>query len=220
MKKTFLGSLILNLLVITGFSQDIISVGIGAGTSNYLGDYNKTDPFYAPSPSFGGIIKNEFGVRTSLRYSFYYESLQGSTSDFLYLNAPPKQSFNKTFMDVSVALEYNFLPYEMYNSKKYNFSPFVFAGVGMNYLFNTEKNNFPVTIPFGLGIKYNIFERFSIGIEWSARKLFIDTMDGVETVYDSGNEPIIHNNDWYHMTFVFFTFKPFREKIKCPAYDD
>ena len=220
MKKTFLGSLILNLFVITGFSQDIISVGMGAGTSHYLGDYNKTNPFYAPSPSFGGIIKNEFGLRTSLRYSLYYENLQGATSDFLYLNAPSKPSFNKSFMDMSVALEYNFLPYEMYNIKKYNFSPFVFAGVGMNYFFNAEKNNFPVTIPFGLGIKYNIFERFSIGIEWSARKLFIDTMDGVETVYDSENEPIIHNNDWYHMAFVFFTFKPFREKIKCPAYDD
>src|SRR6056297_3044981 len=150
MKKTFLGSLILNLFVITGFSQDIISVGMGAGTSHYLGDYNKTNPFYAPSPSFGGIIKNEFGLRTSLRYSLYYENLQGSTSDFLYLNTPPEQSFNKNFIDMSVALEYNFLPYEMYNIKKYNFSPFVFAGVGMNYFFNAEKNNFPITIPFGL----------------------------------------------------------------------
>ncbi|MGM0496375.1 MAG: DUF6089 family protein [Bacteroidota bacterium] len=220
MKKAFLSGLILNLIVISGFSQDIISVGMGGGTSNYLGDYNKTNPFYAPSPSYGGIIKNDFGLRTSMRFSLFYENLRGSTSDFIYLNTKPEQSFNKSFVDMSIALEYNFLPYEMYNVKKDNFSPFVFAGVGMNYFFNSEKNKFPFTIPFGLGIKYNIFERFSIGIEWSARKLFTDTMDGVLTVYDSENKPIIHNNDWYHMTFVFFTFKPFREKIECPAYDD
>ena len=220
MKKAFLGGLFLNLIVITGVSQDVISVGMGGGTSHYLGDYNKTNPFYMPSPSFGGILKNEIGLRTSLRYSFFYENLRGSTSDLIYLNTEPKQSFNKSFIDMSFVLEYNFMPYEMYNIKKYNFSPFVFAGVGTNYFFNTEKNNFPITIPFGLGIKYNIFERFSVGIEWSARKLFVDTMDGVTTVYDPNNEPIIHNNDWYHMAFVFFTFKPFRESIKCPAYDE
>ena len=120
MKKILLCGLILNFIAITGLSQDVISIGMGGGTSQYLGDYNKTNPFYSPSPSFGGIIKNKVGLRTSLRYSFYYENLRGSTSDLIYLNTSPEQSFNKTFMDMSFALEYNFLPYDMYNVKKYN----------------------------------------------------------------------------------------------------
>jgi hypothetical protein len=220
MKKAFLAGVIFNLIVITGLSQDVVSIGMAGGSTQYLGDYNKTNPMFSPNPGFGVMIKNELSLRTTLRFSFFYENLRGSTSNLKYLNTDPSQSFQKKFVDMSFALEYNFLPYEVYNEKKYNFSPFIFAGVGTDYFFNAQENNFPFTIPFGLGIKYNIFERFSIGFEWSARKLFIDTIDEVENVKDVENDPLIHNNDWYHMAFVFFTFKPFREEIKCPAYDD
>jgi hypothetical protein len=220
MKKAFFAGIIFNLIAVTGLSQDIVSIGMAGGSSQYFGDYNKTNPFFSPNPGFGIMIKNELGLRTSLRFSFLYENLNGSTSSLTYLNQDSDQSFHKQFMDMSIALEYNFLPYEIYDEKKYNFSPFVFAGVGMDYFFNAQENNYPLTIPFGLGIKYNIFERFSIGFEWSARKLFIDSIDNVKNVTDVSNDPLIHNDDWYHMAFVFFTFKPFREKIKCPAYDE
>ena len=218
-KAVFLG-LLLNLFAIVGVSQDIISIGMAGGSSHYLGDFNKTNPFFSPSPGFGAIVKNDLSLRTSLKFTFYYEQLNASVSDFRYLNAGANQSFNTSFLDMSVSLEYNFLPYEAYNIKKYNFSPFVFAGIGTDYFFDSEKINFPITIPFGLGIKYNIFERFSIGFEWSARKLFVDSMDDFTNVQDPVNDPKIHNNDWYHMAFIFFTFKPFRKKINCPAYDE
>jgi hypothetical protein len=75
-----------------------------------------------------------------------------------------------------------------------------------------------LTIPFGLGIKYNIFERFSIGFEWNFRKIFFDSMDNVKTI--KGNTSTIHSDDWYHMGFLFISYKPFSRKIFCPAYED
>ena len=223
MRRAFL-SIILSFIAFNALSQDVISVGVAAGSSHYIGDYNKSNPLFSPSPSFGFLLKNEFGLRTSVRFSFFYTNLNGAldkVDDFNYLPRQiSSQSFQKKFMDIAFSLEYNFLPYNPYNEKKDNFTPFVFAGVGTDYFFDNEKNNFPVTIPFGLGIKYNIFERFSIGFEWNARKLFFDTMDGVENITDPGNEPMLHNNDWYHMGSIFITFKPFQEEIDCPAYED
>lgn len=40
-----------------------------------------------------------------------------------------------------------------------------------------------VSIPFGLGIKWNVTSSFSIGMEWGMRKTFTDYIDDVSTTY-------------------------------------
>ncbi|MFI5141634.1 MAG: DUF6089 family protein [Bacteroidia bacterium] len=40
-----------------------------------------------------------------------------------------------------------------------------------------------ISIPFGLGLKYTIARRWSVGIEYLFRKTFTDYIDGVSTVY-------------------------------------
>jgi hypothetical protein len=215
------------LLVVSGLhlkAQDELMIGFSGGTTGYLGDYNKDNPFYAPSPSYGFILQTDFDYRYSSQFLVNFNRVRGNLNDFpdfVYLNRQiTKESFNKKFVELSMVLHFNFFPYNTYTVRKDNFTPYVYLGGGTNYYFDGEKINFPLIIPFGLGIKYNIFERFSIGIEWGARKMFYDTMDGVENIYDSGNVPVIHNDDWYHSTFLFLTFKPFREDIDCPAYED
>jgi hypothetical protein len=153
------------------------------------------------------------------------ESLKGRIADFEDFRYPTqpgnlitKESFQSTFWDISGTIEFNFQPYDVFNFRKENITPFAFFGIGTVFFTSEENFNFPLTIPFGLGIKYNIFERFSVGFEWNARKLFVDSMDGVNTI--QGDISKIHNDDWYHMGFVFITYKPFARKIKCPTYED
>ena len=207
------------------FSQEGLTIGLMGGTSHYLGDYNKTNPFYAPSLGYGFILKNDYSKRYSLKVMVARETLRGNVNDFddfVYPSNPgnlrTKNSFRTQFWDVSATMEFNFLPYDVFNFRKENFTPFVFMGLGTDFFLTNENFNFPLTIPFGLGIKYNIFERFSIGFEWNARKVFFDSMDGVNTI--NGNISKIHNDDWYHMGFFFITYKPFARDIECPTYDD
>jgi len=206
-------------------SQEDLSIGVFGGTSHYLGDYNKTNPFYSPSVGYGFVLKNDYNKRYSLKVMVARETLQGDVNDFddfFYPSNPgnlrTKNSFNTKFWDISATIEFNFLPYDVFNFRKENFTPFMFLGLGTDFFLTNENFNFPLTIPFGLGIKYNIFERFSIGFEWNARKVFFDSMDGVRTIND--NISNIHNDDWYHMGFVFITYKPFAKHIACPTYED
>ena len=216
---------LLCLIFFTGScAQDNIAIGVFGGTSQYLGDINKTNPVYQAAPSYGLGIKANKGLRTAVSFRISYNTLRGRVndfSDFIYPeNYVNKQEFDARVADFSVSGEFNFLPYETYNIRKRNFTPFVFAGVGTNYFIRGEENQFPLIIPFGLGIKYNIFERFSIGMEWTAKKTFFDGMDGIENISIPATGSTIHNDDWYHHAVLFITYNPFRKKIDCPAYGE
>ncbi len=207
------------------FSQEGVSLGVLGGTAHYMGDFNKTNPFYSPSIGYGLMAKFDANKRYSVKFAMIKQSLKGSMKDFEDFNYPKapgglitKERFKSTFWDISATLEFNFIPYDVFNPRKENLTPFVFLGFGTDFFMSDENFNFPLTIPFGLGIKYNIFERFSIGFEWNFRKVFFDSMDGVNTI--KGNTSTIHNDDWYQMGFLFISYKPFSRQIKCPAYED
>ncbi|MFR3331259.1 MAG: hypothetical protein ACLTSL_14105 [Odoribacter splanchnicus] len=63
-------------------------------------------------------------------------------------------------------------------------SPYLFTGVG--YLGAGDESS--VSIPLGIGVKFNLYRQWSCGIEWSARKLFTDKID---------RGMFIYNKDWF-----------------------
>ncbi len=211
-------------LISGAYAQDQWAAKVFAGTSQYLGDLNKENPVYQSAPSYGFGLNFQENLRYGFNLHFAYHTLKGSTAhldDFVHPNYPGSQHrFNTRLIDVSAEAEFNFLPFEIYNIRKENFTPFIFAGLGFNYFLTDQENQFPLIIPFGLGIKYNIFERFSIGIQWTAKKTFFDQMDGVTNISQPGKSALIHNDDWYHHAVFFITYHPFRESIKCPTYEE
>jgi len=223
MKKNIL-LLVSILWGVVVFSQSRTELGLLLGTSYYQGDINSSKLFYAPSPAFGLLVKYNFSDHLTSTLKSSYGKLKGDDADFSDVeNQQRGASFSTPYFDISMILEFNFFPYNSsgyIEKNKKRFSPFMFAGVGINYLFNSGGFENPVTIPFGLGIKYNIFERLTVGIEWSYSKTFDDQVDGVLNVQDEVNTPIIHNDDWYSFCGVFVTYKIFRDKIDCPTYDD
>lgn len=214
----FLFTLSINVI----FSQSRTELGIFAGTSYYQGDINKSKLFYSPSAAYGVILKYNLSNYLSTSLKGYYGKLSGSDSDFSNLeNQLRGASFSATLIDISAIIEFNFLPYTSsgYIKKNKNrFTPFIFLGIGGNYIFSSGGFENPITIPFGLGIKYNIFERLTLGIEWSYKKTFNDEIDGIINIQDEINNPVIHNDDWYSFCGVFVTYKLFRDKIDCPTY--
>ncbi|HKL07962.1 MAG TPA: DUF6089 family protein [Bacteroidales bacterium] len=221
--KKYLLFLISFLWGISVFSQSKTELGFLFGTSYYQGDINTSRLFYSPSPAIGILVKYNLSDYLTSTLKSSYGKLKGNDTDFSTLeNQQRGASFSTPYFDVSMILEFNFLPYNSSGYIKKNkkrFSPFMFAGVGVNYLINSKGFENPVTIPFGLGIKYNIFERLTLGVEWSYSKTFNDEIDGVINIQDEVNTPVIHNDDWYSFFGVFFTYKIFRDRIDCPTYD-
>ena len=216
--------ILLCLLVSQSYSQDHLSISLFGGTSQYLGDINKTNPVYKSAPSYGFGIASSKNLRYGMHLMVGHHTLRGHTGDFddfIYPGiSPTTHRFSARLIDITATGEFNFLPYETYNIRKRNFTPFLFAGLGTNYFLSGQENQFPLIIPFGLGIKYNIFKRFSIGIQWTAKKTFFDRMDGVVNIGETNNNSLVHNDDWYHNAMIFISFHPFRDKIDCPAYGE
>ncbi|OFX84331.1 MAG: hypothetical protein A2W99_01015 [Bacteroidetes bacterium GWF2_33_16] len=204
------------------FAQGRAEYGLFLGTSYYNGDINHSQQFYSPSLGAGLIAKYNINKHIIVGLKGYYGMLNGNDADF---NNPENQlrmaSFSTSVIDISVNVEFNFMSFTSSGFLRKNderFTPFVFIGIGGNYVFNSSGFSNPISIPFGLGIKYNIFERVTLGLEWSFRKTFNDQIDGVINIQDSENTPTIHNDDWYSFCGIFVTYKVFKEAIDCPAY--
>lgn len=217
--------LLLYLLIFTTnflIAQSRTELGALLGTSYYQGDINHSKLFYSPSLAYGIIFKYNLSNHLAVSARGYYGKLSGNDADFSDIeNQLRGASFSTTLIDFSALIEFNFLPYNSsgyIKKNKHRFTPFVFLGIGGNYIFSSGGFENPITIPFGLGIKYNIFERLTLGLEWSYRKTFNDQIDGVINVQDDINTPVIHNDDWYSFCGVFVTYKLFRDKIECPTY--
>ena len=131
-------------------------------------------------------------------------------------------SFNKNVTDISLQFEFNYLKY-IVGDKITPWSTYIFAGVGMQtfkyditYIIGKEDGSETLktdqrsgseikpTIPFGLGIKYNLSKRFGIGIEGGLRKSFSDKLDNLDDPLSYKNAAGVkikftdsmHNNDW------------------------
>jgi len=205
------------------FGQSKTEIGISLGGSYYQGDINHSKLLYSPSFAYGLIVKYNFNNFASASINGKYLKLSGNDADFDAMeNQLRGTSFSTTLLDISILFDFNFLQYTSsgyIKKNKHRFAPFIFLGIGANYVFSSGGFENPITIPFGLGIKYNIFERFTLGMEWSYRKTFNDQIDGVINTQDDQNTPVIHNDDWYSFCGVFVTYKLFRDKIDCPTYN-
>ena len=210
-------------LTLTVSAQRKADIGVLLGGSYYLGDINPSKHFYSPSYTIGGIYRYNFNKRYSLRFNGLYTRLVGNDADFPERNNPlrPDVSFNTNVLDLVAQVEFNFQPY-MTGNEKGEFSPYLSVGIGYTAVISSSASNSAVTptgttnFPFSAGVKYNVDRRLSVGLEWSFRKTFSDTLDGVEGSIENG---LLHNNDWYAFVGVFITYKFFKFAADCPAYN-
>lgn len=218
--------LILLIFSSNSFSQRKSDIGFFAGTSYYMGDINPSKHFYAPSIAIGPIYRYNFHYRSSVRLSGIYHKLRANDMDF----TDPFQlargaSFSGSFVDMTAAYEFNFLPYKTANTKK-NQSLYTGVGVGYHLTLSQASNSGlggggHFTLPFSIGYKFNVSKKLSAGVEFSSRKTFSDIkLDGcVNPDMTDGDFHLVGNNDWYTFAGAFFTYKIFNYREDCPTYD-
>ena len=220
-------------------SQRDANFGAFAGTSYYMGDINPNRHFYRPRPSLGIIYRINLNKRYAIRASGYYASLSGSDIDFtgrtnqnLDRINPDRYfepvEFNTSLIDGTLQFEFSFLPF-VPNLGNWDYTTYVAGGIGYSIVISSNvrtnlnadyvRNPIPhLTIPFGIGFKFNMSRRVSAGFEWSFRKTFSDRIDYLRN--PTGDVSVIHNNDWYSFAGIFITYKFFKFAQDCPAYSD
>src|SRR4030042_4975575 len=174
-----------------------------------MGDINPSKHFYNPSFAIGAIYRVNINPRIAVRGNAYYTTVSGSDLDFpewLHPDRPYEPvSFSTSMLDMNFQGEFNFLPFTP-NVGRFNYTPYVSCGLGFTMALSTNAGtHHHLTIPFGIGAKFNISKKISTGLEWSFRKAFSDLVDGQEN--PTGVQSLIHNNDWYSYLGIFITVK-------------
>lgn len=178
-------------------------VGGFVGGAGYMGDLNPNNPLKISGAAGGVIVKYNFGPYLSAKAAYTYGHITGA--DSLSGNQQFRDrnlSFSTGLSELSLVGELNFMSYVPSISKNI-YTPFIYAGVGLvsyspKATFNrqvydlreytTEGQSAPygtsaLSIPFGVGIKYNISGRLNLIADLGYRVARTDFLDDVSGVY-------------------------------------
>jgi hypothetical protein len=178
-------------------------LGFFGGGSYYIGDINPRGHFLFSSPAAGVYFRYTTNYRYAFRFGFNYGKIYGNDAQ----SGEPDQeernlSFKSNIYEFHTLAEFNFVEYRI-GHDRYRFTMFIFAGLAGYYfkpLTNIGNGNvslrglhtegqsktypeYQISIPFGLGLKWNVGERCGLGIEWGPRRTFTDYLDDIKGTY-------------------------------------
>lgn len=196
---------ILLSLSLPGFSQPGGEFGIIGGGSYYLGDYNPTKHFNSTQTYWGGFYRYNFNDRFALRFNAGFSKIDLKNIHLLDNSGKSfPTEFHTSVKDISGVVEFNFRSFMVSKVEHSSgWSPYIFTGVG--FLGTDDRGG--VNIPLGVGVKFNVYKQISCGIEWSARKMFTDKLDGLSDPWGTGETNFIYNKDWFFVTGVTISYR-------------
>jgi hypothetical protein len=135
------------------FRVDRTDLGVGAGTTFYLGDFNEFVPF--ASPRYYGSIHHRysFNLLYALRTSVAVGQIAGNSKMYKgklpfyddpdrFPSGPPVLRFSRTYIDFNTGVEIGFRPFEPVLHKiKQKFTPYLFLGVGLALAYPDSRRN-------------------------------------------------------------------------------
>ncbi len=201
-------------------------IGIAGGGSFYMGDANLNIPFYKTKPSYGGFYQYNIDTRFALKANVLISEIEGDSRDFAYI-FPNNQVgyFNRSIVDLSANLHFNFfdLGQSKYYNSRNNITPYITIGLGFLAYNNiyVGDNVYKFSIPFGIGGKWNINNRITLGAEWKMHKLFIDDLDvtNIESSILSNpyqtTETSFFDTDWYSAATLNLSVNLFNTRKFC-----
>ncbi len=214
-----LSVILLIFFTIPGQAQQSADYGIFAGAATYIGDINPGRLFYNPLPSAGFFYRYNLHARQSVKISLYHGMLSADDADF---NNGYQQNrmagFSGQVTELASQFEFNFFPYSTMG-KRWDFSPYFSSGIGVA-IFNSQEQSVQPVIPLAIGFKVNIHKNLGLEIEHGFRKTFYDNFDGLKDNVSPEDYALLHNNDWYCLTGISFTWKLYNRSVNCATYSD
>ena len=171
-----------------------MEAGLLGGGSFYLGDANEK--------LFRGLLPT-VGVFAKHKFNGHWEVKLQSTVGQTLIGTFGEEKRQTTFGDLAFLAEFNFFNFGAMSLEPYasKVSPYIFAGIGGAY-FNHE---IAPILPFGLGVKWSITNRFNIGASWSMQKtMWNDNFDLIDNPLGQ-KQGMWNNNDWYSTVSIYLS---------------
>jgi len=214
-------------LIETVQAQLAADIGVYGGASFYMGDVNRNKLFYTPQLAYGGLFRYNFNAHYALRFGTTITTLKGADEDFDDgYQTFRDYSFKTVISDISLQLDFSFLPYLFPSDNKKNIATYVTTGLTFLIAPNAEGGGMKLAIPMGVGVKYNLTDWLSGGVEWTMHKTTTDYLDQLSSLKSpkpshsmrEKQRTYDNSNDVYSFTGVYLLFKISRQNNSCPAY--
>ncbi len=185
--------------------------GIGIGAGHYFGDLNTRAKLNRPKIAAGIFFRKNFGNYIAARVvanfaRLGYSDVYNTQNEFMHER---NLSFNTNVWELSLRGDFNFFRF-LPGDPDFNFTPYISLGVGVfsydpyaylqgqkyylrplgtegqgSSLYPDRKpySSMAVCIPFGVGIKYALNDRFNIAFEITHRFTTTDYLDDVSKTY-------------------------------------
>lgn len=199
-------------------------LGLAMNGSNYQGDLVKPMLFRLEETNFsaGIIVRRHLNQRLGLRGNAFIGRITGDDKNFVQDEWRPRRgfSFKTMLLEFSLQAEYNLVrPLNQAGTRRF-VVPYVFGGVGFvgtdpKVDFNApnpmvapldiwlDQRNVTKTalaFPIGLGFDFPLGPKSSLGVEFGARPILSDYIDGIS---QAGNP---NKNDWYLLGSLQFVY--------------
>lgn len=183
-------------------------VGAHAGITGFMGDINPSNPLYFKS-GFGGI-NTTYNINSTWGFQLSYNYIHLHATDFDDKNSyrhARDQAFSNKVNEISLRANFNFFRF-IAGRELNKYTPYIFAGltgithnpyvklkeggtIKLKDLELQENNNIrktALTIPFGVGFKYNMKGPWSLGAEIGYRTSFNNDLDNVSNNYPNADQ--------------------------------
>jgi hypothetical protein len=216
-------------------AQYTSEIGVGLGGLVYKGELSPNYQFENNRPAITAFYRKDISAPITLRGALlagmlraYDGNLEGINGNGAPLPAYRQANMKGDLYEASAVVEYNFFDYH-YRKAKVHFTPYVFVGLA-GYLANTRTatNNSAlpslnqsgtmvgVSVPAGIGFKYALSNRWNLGLEAGARKVFSDKLDHIDGKTNGQTDLVGNPNDrdWYFFNGITLSYTFY--KINCP----
>jgi hypothetical protein len=197
------------LFSVSGAFGQYHEIGFMINQAGYIGEINQSSHIPTEFQPGGALIyryniNDRMAFKANVLFARIYAHDKDSDSEW---QNNRNLHFRSDIFELSGQIEINFLTYEI-GDKQRPSSPYVFLGFSI-FRFNPQaefndrwvdlqplgtegqsiagfEERYPLTqvsIPFGVGFKFNIWKNFGGAIEWGFRRTFTDYLDDVSGTY-------------------------------------
>jgi len=148
-------------------------IGILGGGGFYLGDANN-QLFNNMQLTYGGFLRYKLNPRVGLKVELSSTRINGN-----FISENTSYVLNKSINVGELVGEFNFFDYEKNKNNRLSkiFSPYIFAGVGGLTGMFTNQVLPQFCIPFGVGMKLKIADRWNLHAQWSSKLMTNDNLE-------------------------------------------
>ncbi len=186
-------------------------VGVGLGTSGYLGDANESNLLKNLGFSANAGVRYLFDSRWAAKAQFSMATISGNTANFENVLPDNAQyEFSSTVFDLSVKGEANFFAYgigETYKRLR-RWTPYLTLGVGVTMASTEGATTAAFSIPMGVGFKFKLSRRLNLNAEFTMTKVFGDKIDSEQlTDLYRIESSFLKNTDWFSTLTVGVSYE-------------